>query len=87
MKKYYNVMETFVDDQILTLMDSLDCCKCEKCMADIAASALNNLPPKYVSSTEGRLYTKLDAIRQQYYAEIITEVMNAAERVKENPKH
>lgn len=83
-----NNMERFVQDhldQVLKLYP--DCCSCDQCRRDIAALALNHLPPKYTSSKMGDIYTRLDSYSGQEKAEIIKEIAKAVQIVSGNPRH
>lgn len=82
-----NLMETVVLDKLDEIFDSLDCCKCELCKKDIASLALNNLPPKYVVTHEGELLSKLNIHEKQYKTDIIKAIIDAAEIIKDNPRH
>ena len=37
-------------------------CGCEKCRLDVAALALNYLPPHYVVTEKGELYSKISSL-------------------------
>ncbi|MBV1821364.1 late competence development ComFB family protein, partial [Coprococcus sp. MSK.21.13] len=51
-----NYMEVIVDDLFPTIVDEyMDICKCDKCIDDIKAIALNNLEPIYVVSEKGNM--------------------------------
>jgi competence protein ComFB len=56
-------------------------CTCPRCISDIAALALNYLPPHY--------YVELDANREigSPWVMVETAVVEAIDRVKENPNH
>lgn len=61
-------------------------CKCEECILDMAAYALNNVPPAYRSSLLGSLYAK--AMEESEYAEVVRKaVSKAIEVVSKNPLH
>ena len=45
-----NIMEDIVYDKLESIIDSLGCCTCDKCKADIAAYVLNHITPRYVAS-------------------------------------
>ncbi len=47
-----NVMESVVRGRLEFLLQEVDCCKCDKCMDDMMALALNALKPKYVNSQD-----------------------------------
>jgi competence protein ComFB len=78
-------MESAVSEVLDAAIIKSVCCGCDICRADIAAIALNNLPPKYVAQRD--LYAKLDIMRQQFTVDVLTQVAKAAEIVAENPRH
>jgi len=64
-----------------------DICTCEKCKLDIVAITLNNLPPKYVVSEKGEVFTKIKEMEAQFDVDIIKELTRAIEMVSKNPRH
>ena len=58
MKLYINMMEAMVEDELDKMGDSLGCCLCDQCRGDIAAYALNHLPPRYVVTKAGGAISK-----------------------------
>ena len=82
-----NYMETLVFDKLDEIINDLNCCKCEKCRMDIACHALNRLPPKYVASYEGQVFSKYDTLSVQYEADLVSAIYQAAKIVGENPHH
>ncbi|MEM1485289.1 late competence development ComFB family protein [Oscillospiraceae bacterium PP1C4] len=84
---FKNVMETLVLQKLEAMLDKLDCCKCEKCRLDIAAYALNHLPPKYAVSRVGEVLSKLNVLSVQHEADIISLLVMGADIVKNNPRH
>ncbi|PLX18445.1 MAG: competence protein ComFB [Candidatus Muiribacterium halophilum] len=83
-----NVMEELVQKKTDELLGKdTDICSCERCRLDIMALVLNKLPVKYVVSTQGEAYTKLEFLRLQYKVDIITEIIQAMELVKKQPNH
>jgi len=83
-----NYMEEVVDrtiGEILAPRD--DICKCERCILDIKALALNNLPPKYVVTDIGYVYTKVNELESQFKADITVAVTNAMKIIRKNPRH
>lgn len=83
-----NYMEVIVDDMIEEILEreELDC-RCERCIEDIKAIALNNLKPMYVVTEEGVLYTKLKEMNFQFKADVVREIMNGVEKIRQNPRH
>ncbi|MDD5668886.1 MAG: late competence development ComFB family protein [Candidatus Omnitrophica bacterium] len=49
--------------------------------------ALNRLPPNYVVTEKGRLYTKLSEQGIQFKADVVKELTKAIQRVSKNPMH
>ncbi len=82
-----NLMEIIVLDKLKEVGDSLECCRCEHCMLDIATYVLNRLPPKYVATTRGDIFSHLEMLSAQYTASILTLVMEASRLISGNPRH
>ena len=62
-------------------------CRCNECVVDVAAIALNNVKPLYRFSLLGTLYAS-QAMTEQVYAESVKQaVTQAIEKVKANPSH
>jgi competence protein ComFB len=62
-------------------------CRCEECILDIAALALNTVSPLYRISLLGTLYAS-QAINEKSYAESVKQaVAKAIKKVKTNPAH
>lgn len=82
-----NYMEEVVFNLIDGVLDDISMCKCELCVKDIAALALNSLPPKYIASEKGELYSKVNSLRNQFEVDVISAITKAAVLVKEAPRH
>lgn len=80
-------MEDIVVQLIDRIIANIDMCKCDKCKTDILAIALNKLPPKYIVSEKGELFTKIQSLNEQFEIDIISVVTQAAMQVKQNPRH
>ena len=83
-----NYMEEATDstiEEILARRD--DVCKCDRCKMDIKALALNHLPPKYVVTDMGYVYTKVNELENQFKADITVAVTNALKIIRDNPRH
>ena len=63
MAQIKNYMEEIVFSSIKEVLDDIKVCSCDKCILDIAAIALNELPPKYIVTEKGELYSKVDSLR------------------------
>ncbi len=82
-----NMMEKFVEDKLNAMLANENCCKCEHCLEDMKAIALNKLPAKYVSTHNGELFSKLDSTIRQNSADITIAVSSAIACVSRNPSH
>ncbi|WP_408643043.1 late competence development ComFB family protein [Thermosinus carboxydivorans] len=81
-----NYMEKLVWQQLDNVLAAQpDLCKCEKCRYDIAALALNFLPPRYVVTNKGETFTRIKTLEQQFYVDIVTAISHAITIVKAHP--
>ncbi len=88
MDKLVNVMETFVDSQLDSVLKKISgFCQCSRCRQDVRAMALNNLPPRYVNTHKGDIYTRLNVLDHAEIARVILEITKAAKVVMANPRH
>lgn len=88
MATYYNAMESLVEEAYDKLRDKLDCCTCEQCRNDIIAYALNQLPPKYVVTIQGAMYSKANStMKTQPGADIIAALTAGANLVRTRSRH
>ncbi len=84
----YNMMENVVKDALEDIMkQNQTFCTCEECQTDIMAIALNQLPPKYVGTEKGELYSKLNTLSNQFLSDAYREITKAIEVVKQKPNH
>jgi competence protein ComFB len=84
-----NEAETHVFNELAFQLDNhpLKICRCNDCIGDMAAIALNKVAPKYQWSLLGSLYTASAINDDAYRASIENAVRNAIEVVRENPSH
>lgn len=82
-----NVMEHIVSERLDTLLEDSDCCKCSECKQDMLAFALNLVKPKYVNSTRGELFGRIDSTKLQNSVDIDIAVAKAISTVSASPKH
>ena len=87
MTAYRNMMEIFMEQLFDDRKDQIDCCTCPECRNDIIALALNQLPPRYVCTHKGELLSKVEQLAKQNRADAMTALTQAAEKVKEFPRH
>lgn len=85
-------LKNFMEDLVFQHLDRIIAsdprvCNCEKCRYDVAALALNFLPPRYVVTYKGETYTKVKALEQQFTIDIITAITHALKIVTSEPHH
>jgi competence protein ComFB len=54
---------------------------------DMMAIALNHLPPRYIVTERGGLYSKLKELEFQFEVDVQTEIVKAALIVGNNNRH
>lgn len=62
-------------------------CQCERCLLDVLAIALNNLPPQYIVQDCNEAYVKAKFLENQYRINVISELASAAVLVSKSPRH
>ena len=84
-----NEAEKIVLDELGRQLDqySLDICKCNDCVVDMAAMALNSVKPLYRCSLLGELYTAETAKDASYAKNVQKAVRLAIEKVSLNTGH
>jgi len=84
-------MKNYMEEIVLSAMDDIlrdiNVCTCERCRYDIAAKALNDLPPQYIVTKKGEIYSKINNLKAQFEVDVISAITKAAILVKRNPKH
>ncbi|HRZ14289.1 MAG TPA: late competence development ComFB family protein [Candidatus Omnitrophota bacterium] len=87
--RMHNYMEEVVADELeILLRDKRETfCDCQKCKFDIMVWALNRLPPQYVITDRGRLFTKLSEQETQFKADVVKVLTKAIVHVCKNPNH
>jgi competence protein ComFB len=86
------VIKNYMEDIVRRSMDSQKNdgkknCRCERCEKDVFAYALNHLPPKYVVTDKGHIFTKLQEMETQFNADVTREVFKAIEFINANKRH
>jgi competence protein ComFB len=87
MPQIKNYMEELVYGQLDDVLEDISMCKCNKCKMDVAAIALNDLPPKYIVTEMGEIYSKLNILSQQFEVNVVSAITKAAILVKRRPRH
>ncbi len=87
----WNYMEEIVKNYLHSTLKTdtsyANICKCEQCIDDIMAKALNQLKPCYITTKKGEVYAEYSSLETQHQAEIIAEVIRAIEYVSVHPNH
>lgn len=84
---YHNRMEDVVLRYLDESMAAAGCCTCELCKADVAAYALNHLPPRYIRTDAGRMLVEIHSYEVQFRADVLSALGQAVKVVQEHPRH
>ena len=84
-----NEAEQLVLKELEIQLDALsqDICRCNECVVDMAAMALNATKPMYRFSLLGSLYAAQAMYEQSYADNVQQAVAQAITRVSSNPAH
>jgi competence protein ComFB len=84
-----NESETHVFNELASQLDDYpaEVCRCNDCIGDMAAIALNRVDPKYRWSLLGSLYTATVMRDEAYRTSVKEAVREAIEIVRKNPSH
>ncbi len=86
--KLKNYMEEVVERKVNELLKTRDdVCGCKHCRLDISALALNELPPRYIVTKKGEVYSKVSSLMVQFSTDVTRAIVEAMEKVKANPRH
>ena len=80
-----NLVLKELDRQLETF--NIPICKCNECIVDMAAIALNNVKPLYRVSLLGSLYMATVMDKKEYATTVREAVFKAIEKVRKNPGH
>ena len=84
-------MEIVVDEILNDLLDNNDDYKCdgrcESCISDIKAKALNNLKPFYITCKKGEVFGEYFIREFQNNTNALMEIVKAIECVNSNKNH
>lgn len=86
--RFVNVMEQLLMRQDLeAVLKQHSVCTCPRCMSDVCALALTGLPSKYVVTSKDSISPLLSYYENKYKIPVLTELMLACNKVRENPRH
>ncbi len=79
-----NIMENVALKYLDEVMSKFNCCRCDHCRRDVAALALNSLPPKYMVVDARHIEEIVQAVPKQ---DIYDALVKAVLRVRMYPRH
>jgi len=85
--KAINVMEVLVDEKMERYVRMFGLCRCPRCLADVKALALTNLPTKYVVLPAFAESPYMEVYRGRYASAVTAQILYACRAVMENPRH
>jgi competence protein ComFB len=85
-------IKNYMEDLVWQKLDGIlverpHICHCDHCRHDIAALALNALPPKYIVTRKGETFTRIRLMEVQFSTDIVTAIIQAIEVVGTKPNH
>ena len=87
MKQLRNYTEEAIQVYMDRWFSDADVCQCDNCQLDVKAIMLNNLKPKYVVTDKGALFAQMDDFDPQNRIDFMTVMTQAADVVRNNPRH
>ena len=82
-----NAYEELVKQHVLMMIEYMEMCSCDKCVSDACALVLNQLPPHYVTTRKGELFTQVNQAMQDQHIDLTVKVVQALQMVKDSPRH
>lgn len=84
---YINVMQVLVEEQAPRYVKMFGLCGCDRCMEDVKALTLNNLPSKYVVLEPGDRIPRLTVYEGRFASDITAQMLQACRLVMAHPHH
>ncbi len=84
---YVNVMQQLVEEQAMRYIRMFGVCDCPRCVIDVKALALTNLPPKYVVMRRGEMVPMLTVYEKRFSTAVTAQLIQACKKVMEFPRH
>ena len=84
---YMNVMQVLVEEKAPKYVKMFGLCSCERCMEDVKALTLNNLPSKYVVLEPGDRIPRLTVYEGRFASDITAQLLQACKLVMAHPHH
>jgi len=84
---HVNVMQALVDERCMRYIKMFGLCDCSRCIADVKALALSNLPPKYLVMRKGEVIPMLTVYEGRFSTATIAQLITACKVVMDHPRH
>ena len=84
---YINVMQVLVEEKAPRYAQMFGLCSCERCLEDVKALTLNNLPSKYVVLEPGDRIPRLTVYEGRFASDITAQMLQACKLVMAHPHH
>lgn len=84
---YINVMQVLVEEKAPVYTQMFGLCQCKRCLEDVKALTLNNLPPKYVVLAEHDRIPRLTVYEGRFSTDITSQLLQACKFVMQRPHH
>ena len=85
--EYTNVLQELVEEASVYYTTNMLHCHCQRCIADMKALALTNLPSKYVVLEKSKRAAYMSVYAARYEKELSVQMMRACVIINEHPHH
>lgn len=85
--QYINVLQELVEEEAAYYVEHMLQCRCARCVADMKALALTNLPSKYVVMDSKKRKAMMSLYAARYDKVLSVQMMRACVLVNEAPHH
>ena len=84
---YINVMQVLVEEKAPKYTQMFGLCSCQRCLEDVKALTLNNLPSKYVVIEPGDRIPRLTVYEGRFASDITAQMLQACKVISAHPHH
>ena len=85
--EYTNVLQELVEETSIYYTTNMLQCQCQRCITDMKALALTNLPSKYVVLEKSKRAAYMSVYAARYEKELSVQMMRACVIINEHPHH
>ena len=82
-----NIVEDIIKSKAPDFVRKFGACDCHRCVSDIIALALNELPSRYTVTYKGMLFSKISSYENQHVVDISQALTKACMLVSDSPRH